>query len=338
VGVKDLHQDVVIMDHDSVNGLMACGGIILGSSRCPEFQAKETRNDVGKLLTEVLKVAAVVVVGGEGSMRGAADLARESGLTVVGIPATIDNDYGLTMESLGFDTAVTTIVDSVRHVNDTARSHHRIMVLETMGRESGQLAQTAALASGAEIVVTPEPSPLNQVRLQEIAERIEFTLNRGRSHAIVLITEGVATDPPDPAGPSKALANSLQRHFDHVAIQGAIRHVDVRHTVLGHLQRGGSPSVSDQKLGANFAEAAAEVVASGGQSGVLGVVRGQIEFQSFDAPPLQDREREIQRIYELQKDVSDYREPEPESVSINERPGLRRTRKDRREKYTARDR
>ncbi len=303
-GLDDRAIDIVLMDDPSVGGIIDRGGIVLGSSRCPEFHELEPRNQAIRLL-DMLGVGRLVVVGGEGSLKGAADLVAESSLRVIGIPATIDNDYPFSERSLGSDTAVNTVVSCVRRFDDTAGSHHRIMVLEIMGRQCGHLADTAALASGAEIVVTPERGPLDQFKMEGIAKLLEKGMLLGRSHAIVLVTEGVKVDPPNAAGPTKTLADFLERHFHR---EGSLfGHVDTRYSVLGHLQRGGSPTAADRLLAADFAEAVWEALAaSERQSGVLGLRHGEIRLQEFGREPGPEYAARIQRVYQLQKDVSKY--------------------------------
>jgi 6-phosphofructokinase 1 len=255
-------------------------------------------------------------------------LAAETGLVVINVPATIDNDHPLTERSLGFDTAVNTIVECVRRLNDTAAALRRIIVIETMGRDSGQLAQMAALASGAEIVVTPHAGPLTVEKMESIARRIQGSLQRGRTHAIVLVTEGVRTVPQNPGGPSKALADHLQRRFHEIIIGGEVCHVDVRHSVLGHLQRGGTPSTTDRLLAADFAEAAWEaLMAARPRSGVLGLSRGRIVRHDFDASPLTRRDEELKRICRLQKDLTDYRSLPLLEEAAGRRPSARRRRR-----------
>ena len=311
-GLEDSDQQIVRLDSRSVSGIVDHGGIIVGSTRCPAYQEdRELRGQVVKLLDN-LAVDAVVVVGGDGSLRGAADLAKESGMLVIGVPATIDNDFPLSEVTLGWDTAVNTVVRTVRDVNDTARSHRRIMVLETMGRNSGLLAETAAVASGAEIAVTPERGVLDGDKLLEIAMRIEDSLKRGRSHFIVLVAEGVELADDVLAGSSKrsspgeAVTNYLVQYFNEIDIRGSLRKVDVRLTVLGYVQRGGSPTADDRLLAANFAEKTLEsLVKNQPKSGVLCVTKGRIERRPFDAPPLPYHEAELRRIDQLQKDISD---------------------------------
>jgi 6-phosphofructokinase 1 len=304
LGMGDRAADIILMDDHSVARIIDRGGIVLGSSRCPEFHEPEVRCRAIRLL-EMLGIERLVVVGGEGSLKGAADLGRESHLCTIGIPATIDNDFALSERSLGFDTAANTVVSCVRQFNDTAGSHHRIMVLEIMGRQCGELAETAALASGAEIVVTPERGPLTAEKMLGIAERIEKSMVLGRTHAIVLVTEKVEVDPPSEAGPTKTLSDFLEQYFHR---EGSLfGYVDTRYSVLGHLQRGGAPTAADRLLAADFAEAAWEALAAPKQqSGVLGLVHGQVRLQEFGSQPGPERAARIQRIYQLQKDVSKY--------------------------------
>ena len=302
--VFDRSQDIIFLDDPSVGGIIDRGGIILGSSRCQEFFDAEVRGQVVRLL-DALGIDRLVVVGGEGSLKGAAALAAESRLRVIGIPASIDNDYPLSRSCLGVDTAINTVVAAVRHFNDTAGSHHRIMVLEIMGRDCGHLAETAALASGAEIVVTPERGPMEQLKMEGIAKLLEKGMLLGRNHAIVLVTEKVKVDPPNPAGPTKTLADYLQ---DHLNGEGGVPPpVEVRYSVLGHLQRGGTPTAADRLLAADFAEAAWEHLAAGDpRCGVLGLVQDQIQLQDFHAVPGPEHAAQLSRIYQLQKDVSKY--------------------------------
>ena len=164
-------QDFILMDHPSVSGIVGTGGTILGSARCLDFHKKEVRAEVIALLAK-LGIRALIVCGGDGSLSGARLLAEESDLRIIGVPATIDNDLLFTEMALGVDTAVNTLTWAVSHFKDTARSHRRVMVLETMGRESGELARFAAIASGAEMVVTPDTgNPLTEEVDEETAAR-----------------------------------------------------------------------------------------------------------------------------------------------------------------------
>jgi 6-phosphofructokinase 1 len=302
-GIHHANQDLVFLDHASVSGLLGRGGIMLGSSRCPEFRAPAVRHQVIDLLAG-LGVTALVVCGGDGSLAGVACLAAESDLRVVGIPATIDNDLSVTDLALGVDTAVNTVAWAVGHFADTAVSHHRVMVLEVMGRHSGELARLAALASGAGIVVTPERGPLTLDRLQRIAQRLERSMLRGRRHAIVLVAEGVVLGSPAETTSTRRLAASLQDHFRREG--SPFPEVEVRACILGHLQHGGSPSAADRILAARFSEAAWQAISSQpGRSGAVGLRVGRLVLQDFATAAANVRdEAEVQQLYQLQKDVS----------------------------------
>ncbi len=305
-GIHRASQDVVLIDHFSVSGLLGRGGSILGSSRSPEFHFPEVRRRVLDLLMN-LGIMALVVCGGDGSLAGAACLANESDLRVVGVPATIDNDLPMSEIALGVDTAANTLTWAVGHFADTAVSHRRIMVLEVMGRNSGELARMAALASGAEIVVTPERGLLTIDKMQGIGERLDRAMARGRRHAIVLVAEGVVLDPSldnqTNDNPTMRLAHELRTYFQRPG--SSFPGLEVRACVLGHLQRGGSPSVADRILAARFAEAAWEVIVSHSErSGVLGLRNGLMLLQDFEVPIDPERNESAQRFYQLQKDVS----------------------------------
>jgi 6-phosphofructokinase 1 len=305
-GIHHAKQDLVVMDHASVSGLLGRGGIMLGASRCTEFHEVEVRRRVVGLL-ENLGVRAVIVCGGDGSLTGASCLADESDLRVVGIPATIDNDMPVTEMALGVDTAVNTLTWAVGHFADTAASHHRIVVLEVMGRNSGELARMAALASGAEIVVTPERGSLTMDKMLGIAQRLERGLIQGRRHAIVLVAEGVILDPSlahhGDTNPTMRLTRELQAYFSRDG--SPFPRLEARGCVLGHLQRGGSPSVADRILAARFAEAAWEVLTNPTEdSGVLGLRNGSMILHDFAVLIDPERAEAVERLYRLQKDVS----------------------------------
>jgi 6-phosphofructokinase 1 len=305
-GIHKANQDLVVMDHASVSGLLGRGGIMLGASRCTEFHEVEVRRRVVGLL-EKLGVRAVIVCGGDGSLAGASCLANESELRVVGIPATIDNDMPVTEMALGVDTAVNTLTWAVGHFADTAANHHRIMILEVMGRNSGELARMAALASGAEIVVTPERGALTLEKMQGIAQRLERGMIQGRRHPIVLVAEGVILDPSlahhGDTNPTMRLTRELQAYFCREGSR--FPRLEARGCVLGHLQRGGSPSVADRILAARFAEAAWEVLTSPTEdSGVLGLCNGSMILHDFEVLIDPERAEAVEKLYRLQKDVS----------------------------------
>lgn len=306
MGVVQDSQDLVFMDHPSVSGIVGDGGIILGSARCLEFKKPEVRARVIQVLLK-LGIRALIIVGGDGSLAGAKCLAEESGLRVVGVPATIDNDLEFSEMAIGVDTAVSTLVWAVDHFKDTARSHRRVMVLETMGAKSGELARLAAIASGAEVVVVPnENEPLTQQAMHILAASIEVGFDAGRNHTIVLIAEGVTFDPEamghDPhtkRNRAYVLADAFKDYFTRAG--GRYTDLEIRPSVLGHLQRGGHTSPQDCILAARFAEAAIhEAMKEDGKNGVTALVNGEIEIVPFGAPPLEKtakRSRDYLRLH-----------------------------------------
>ncbi len=294
---EQLH--IIQMDHASVSGIMGKGGTILGSARCLEFHEKKVRESVLKLLKN-LNVRALVVVGGDGSLTGARLLAEESDLRVIGIPATIDNDLQFTDMALGVDTAVNTLVWAVDHFIDTARSHRRVMVLETMGRASGDLARMAGLASGAEMIITPESGALNDEAMKKLAAKIEGAMTRGRGHAIVLVAEGVEFDPPQKRNRTYVLMDAFQQYFHRAG--APFPDLEVRPSVLGHLQRGGHTTPEDCILAARFADRAwTSIQQADGGSGITALRKNVIEIVPYGEPDMPERaafSREMERLHD----------------------------------------
>lgn len=295
-------QHLVLMDHASVSGIMGKGGTVLGSARCKEFLDPTVRAEVIELLKS-LGVRALVVVGGDGSLSGALRLTEESDLRIIGVPATIDNDLQFTELSLGVDTAVHTLVWAVDHFIDTARSHRRVMVLETMGRESGDLARMAALASGAEMVITPEGGPLDAEQIRKLAKRIEDAMIRGRGHAIVLLAEGVKFDPPQKRNGAYVLRDAFQEYFDRP--DGSYSDLEVRPSVLGHLQRGGHTTPQDCILAARFAEKAwKSLLDPACGNGITALRENRVALVPFGTPDMPERALATRAMDELHEDLS----------------------------------
>lgn len=301
-GLIDAQQSIIHMDHASVSGIMGKGGTILGSARCLDFHKPEVRRSVVELL-ENLGIRSLVVVGGDGSLTGARLLAEESSLRIIGVPATIDNDLQFTEMALGVDTAVQTLVWAVDHFIDTARSHRRVMVLETMGRESGDLARMAALASGAEMVITPETGPLTDSQMAALAEKLEGAMTRGRGHAIVLIAEGVKFDPPQTRNCAYVLRDAFQKYFQREG--GPFQDLEVRPSVLGHLQRGGHTTPQDCILAARFAEQAWEAILDPkGRNGITALRQNKVEIVPFGCPDMPERAEHSREMDSLHDDLA----------------------------------
>lgn len=303
-GLINEQLDVIQMDHASVSGIMGKGGTILGSARCLEFHHKEVRDKVVQLLKS-LNVRALVVVGGDGSLTGAKLIAAESDIQVIGVPATIDNDLQFTDMALGVDTAVHTLVWAVDHFIDTARSHRRVMVLETMGRESGDLARMAGLASGAEMIITPEGGPLTAEHMAKLAAKIEGAMTRGRGHAIVLVAEGVQFDPPQKRNRAYVLMDAFQQYFQRSG--GPFPDLEVRPSVLGHLQRGGHTTPQDCILAARFADAAWKTIREEkNKSGITALRQNLVEIVPYGSPDMPERAAFSQEMEQLHDDLSSW--------------------------------
>lgn len=241
-----LKGDMFEMNLRSVSDIMSRGGTILQTARCKDFLTQEGIKRAARM-TEVFQLDAVVVIGGDGSFRGARDLARE-GVNVIGIPATIDNDIGSTDYTIGFDTALNTVKDAIDKIKDTAYSHERCSVIEVMGRDAGYIALHCAIADGAEACILPEKKFDIDT---DIIQPIIGCRNRGKHHYIVIIAEGV--------GGTMEIAEQIK----------AITGISTTTTILGHLQRGGSPTVRDRVAASLMAVKATEVLESGERNKII---------------------------------------------------------------------
>ena len=251
--------DMFEMSSRSVGDTIQRAGTMLRSARCPEFESYE----VQKRAVENLAASGIdglVVIGGDGSLRGAAALSK-LGVPTVGIPATVDNDIACTDYSLGFDTAVNTAVDAITKIRDTASSHGRNNVVEVMGRDTGHLALAAGIAGGAEYILIPE-KPFD---IQEICEGIERGYASGKTHCIIVVAEGVGGD----FGPDMSLYDSIGFQIGQQVRKRT--GLQTRVTVLGHIQRGGTPTVKDRLLGTMFGSRAVEALIHGDTSKIVGL-------------------------------------------------------------------
>jgi 6-phosphofructokinase 1 len=237
----------------SVGGIIQLGGTILHTLRCPNFEEKRGVKKGAETLS-CNKIDGLVVIGGDGSFRGALELSRNTDALMVGIPATIDNDVYGTDETIGFDTAVNTAVGTIDKIRDTAISHERIFIVEVMGRKRGFLALEVGICVGAEVILIPErPMELNQ-----IVRLMEESAKKGKRAAIIVAAEG--------CGSTSKLAMDMQKQTDS----------EVRLSILGYAQRGGSPTVRSRLLASLFAEKAVEIICKGQGNKAVGLQNGQI--------------------------------------------------------------
>jgi len=252
-GYAGMYEDKMVqLDSRSVGDVIQRGGTFLGTARCEEFKTVEGRQQAFENLKRH-GIEGVVIIGGDGSMRGA-ELLSEMGIAVVGLPGTIDNDIWGTDYTIGFDTATNTVVDAINKLRDTASSHGRVIVLEVMGRNSGWIAMTSGLAGGAEHILIPEMS----VNLDDLCQLLVESHDSGKKYSIVVVAEG--------AGSAAEIGKKV------IACTG----LETRVSVLGHIQRGGSPSVFDRILASTLGEHATLALISGISDVMLGSLHGEV--------------------------------------------------------------
>lgn len=242
-----IKNDFITLDSHSVSGTLQRGGTFLQSARSAEFRTEEGRK---KALENMLKekVEGLIVIGGDGSLNGALALDR-MGFPVIGIPASIDNDIAYTDMALGVDTALNNIIYAVDCIKDTASSHDRAFIVEVMGRNSGYLASTAAIATGAEFAILPEV----ELDLSKVCHQLHQRYDEGRTNALIIMAEG--------AGHAQDIAEGIKNAIGF----------ETRVTVLGHYQRGGAPTVFDRLLGSRFGMKSVELLLSGTKGVMVGL-------------------------------------------------------------------
>ncbi len=245
-----------------VGGIIQRGGTILGSARSPQFRTEEGQKQALARLGEK-GVEALVVIGGNGSQSGGYCL-MQMDFPVVGVASTIDNDLVGSDITIGVDTALNTALEAIDRIKDTASSHHRAFVVEVMGRESGYLALMAGIAGGAEMVVIPEvpTSPA------AVAAELMDAYQRGKPHAIVVVAEGAHCN-------AQALADHFKQHHERTGFE-------LRMTILGHVQRGGSPTAFDRLLASRLGNGAIELLLQGGSGKRVGLIGGKVDFTPLD--------------------------------------------------------
>ncbi len=232
-----INGNIKELDNRSVSDMIQRGGTFLKTARSAEFVTLEGQRKAADTL-EAYGIEGVVVIGGDGSMRGALDLSKNFGIKCMGIPGTIDNDLAYTDYTLGFDTAVNTVIGAINNLRDTMQSHDRVSLVEVMGRHCGDIALYAGVAGGAEYILVPE-KPFN---IEDIARSLLKSKRRGKTSNMIVWAEG--------AGNRDEIVNYLKEHAG----------VDIKLTHLGHVQRGGSPTMADRILATRFAVKAVEML------------------------------------------------------------------------------
>ena len=248
-----LDDDIEELTSRSVSDLIQRGGTFLGTARCPEFKTPEGRRKGYENLVK-RGIEGLVIIGGDGSLTGGSLLPKETGLPIVGLPGTIDNDVWGMDYTIGCDTAANTIVDAINKLRDTASAHRRIMLVEVMGRNSGWLAMMSGIAGGAEFVLVPEV----KFNIDSMCEEIKAMYDAGKRYSIIVVAEG--------AGSAIEIGKAVEEKTG----------IDTRVSVLGHIQRGGSPSVEDRMKASMLGEKAALAIISGASDIVFGFNEGKV--------------------------------------------------------------
>jgi len=252
-----VQNDFVNLNLRSVANIIQRGGTFIRSGRCPEFLKPEGRLKAAENLRQA-QIDGLICIGGDGSFRGAHALWEEHQIKTVGIPATIDNDINGTDFTIGFDTAVNTALQSIDKIRDTAASHDRIFIVEVMGRNSGYIALDVGLAGGAEHVFIPESHKTVEDAIKGINKGIE----KGKMSSILIAAEG------QKAGRAYDLADAIRKKTGHEA----------RVCILGHVQRGGSPTAADRILASRLGAAAVTALSQGQSDQLVGMIQGQIRL------------------------------------------------------------
>src|SRR5271169_3087921 len=243
----------------SVGGIIQLGGTILHTLRCPGFEEQSAVEKAAETLS-TNNVDGLVVIGGDGSFRGALDLSKKNDALMVGIPATIDNDVYGTDETIGFDTAVNTAVGTIDKIRDTAISHERIFIVEVMGRKRGFLALEVGICVGAEVILIPE----RPMSLADIVKLMDDNAKKGKRAGIIVAAEG--------CGNTSKLALEMQEQTES----------EVRLSILGYAQRGGSPTTRSRLLASLFAEKAVDLICQGNGNMAVGLQNGVIAGYDLD--------------------------------------------------------
>lgn len=253
--------DIIPMTSRSVSNIIQRGGTILKAARSKEFMTAEGRQKAFNNL-KANSIDALVAIGGDGTFKGADQFIGEHNVRIIGIPGTIDNDLKGTDYTLGFDTAINTVIEAVDKIRDTAASHNRLFFVEVMGRDSGCIALSAGIGAGAEYIMMPE----RNTSIDELVQVLEEGARNNKSSSIVIVAEG------NKAGSAYEIASAVKARFNYY---------DTRVTVLGHIQRGGSPTCADRILAARLGVAAVESLLEGKNAQMVGLINNQIQLTPF---------------------------------------------------------
>lgn len=266
-----MNEEIIDLEKWYVSDTIQRGGTILGTARCSEMHTEEGQKRAAEVCRKY-KIDGLVVIGGDGSYRGAQALSKQ-GINTIGLPGTIDLDIACTEYTIGFDTAVNTAMEAIDKVRDTSSSHERCSIIEVMGRNAGYIALWCGIANGAEDILLPEKYDFNE---QGIINNIIANRKRGKTHHIIINAEGI--------GHSTSMARRIE----------AATGIETRATILGYLQRGGAPTCKDRYYASIMGAYAADILCEGKTNRVVGYQHG--EFLDFD----------IEEALHMQKGISEY--------------------------------
>ncbi|MFZ5944360.1 MAG: 6-phosphofructokinase [Bacillota bacterium] len=262
-----INGEFINMNLGSVADIIHRGGTILHTARCKDFYTLEGREKAIEKLN-ANKIDGLIVIGGNGTFQGALELVKK-GINIIAIPGTIDNDIACTEFTIGFDTTINTVVDAINKIRDTATSLERVFVIEVMGRDSGFIALAAGLAGGAESILIPEI----QVDISTVVDNIQRGMKRGKRHSIILVAEG--------SGDVRSIAKQITEQSG----------LDTRLSILGYIQRGGTPSAFDRILASRMGAEAVKLLLCGGSGKMVGIIGNKVE--NFDLEWVLKQNKEI---------------------------------------------
>jgi 6-phosphofructokinase 1 len=254
--------EIVPLHSRSVSNIIQRGGTILKSARCNAFYEKESRQKAYDKM-QTIGIDALVVIGGDGTFTGAKIFGKEFGVPIVGLPGTIDNDLYGTDLTIGYDTAVNTVMEAVDKLRDTAYSHDRLFIIEVMGRDAGFIALRSGIATGAEMILVPE-SP---TYIDELVYMLEKDWKKNKTSGIIIVAEG------DDSGGAMEVEKEINERFPDY---------ETRVSILGHIQRGGSPTAMDRVLASRLGNAAIMTLKDGVSGVMLGLVENEVALTSFE--------------------------------------------------------
>ncbi len=247
------------MDNRSVSNIIHRGGTILKSARCPDFKSDEGMESAYRNL-KAERIDALVTVGGDGTFRGANEFSHRYDIPVIGVPGTIDNDMYGTDFTIGYDTALNTVIDAIDKIRDTAHSHDRLFFIEVMGRDAGFIALPTGIATGAESILIPE----SKTDIDKLVDTLDYGWRRKKSSSIVIVAEG------EEEGGAFEIKQQVEEK-----LKGRY---DIRVTILGHIQRGGRPTCNDRVLASRLGVAALEAILAGKSDVMVGVKNGKVTY------------------------------------------------------------